>query len=119
VSKKKYRSSKHGSDDEPSEHRKGGEIPKQREPYGQEEEKREVVRGRERQVHEEIIARRLGGGEPPSPEAYKHALDQWQQLPGSVIRSPTDVIPPATEPKSADESQASRSTSNDKDQEEG
>src|SRR5215210_6113005 len=86
VSNKKYRSSKHESDDEPSEPRKRGEIPKQKEPYGQ-EQKREVVRGRERQVHEEIIARRLGGGEPPTPEAYKHALEQWQQLPGSVIRS--------------------------------
>jgi hypothetical protein len=54
------------------------------------------IKGEERKVHEEIIQRRIGGGEAPTPEAYARALKQWQQLPGSVIRSPTDVTLPTT-----------------------
>jgi hypothetical protein len=47
--------------------------------------------GRERQVHEEIIARLMQGGAPATPDAYARAYDQWQQLPGSVVRPPSSV----------------------------
>ena len=53
--------------------------------------------GREREVHEEIIKRLLEGGAPPTPEAFARGLKQWQQLPGSIIRSSTDVNLPFEE----------------------
>ena len=48
-------------------------------------------RGREHQVHDEINARRLGGGAEPTSEAFQRALEQWQQLPGSIVRPPSDI----------------------------
>lgn len=54
--------------------------------------------GREHEVHKEILARRMRGGPEPTPEAYARALEQWQQLPGSVVRPPTDVTPSTPEP---------------------
>jgi hypothetical protein len=36
-------------------------------------------------VHHELHNRRLQGGASPTPEAYAHAAEQWQQLPGAVI----------------------------------
>lgn len=54
--------------------------------------------GREHAVHQEIIERRLGGGAPATPEAYAKALEEWHQLPGSVVRPPTDEKP-AMKPK--------------------
>jgi len=50
---------------------------------------------------DEIIerSRRQGGGAPPTAEAYARALKQWQQLPGSVSRPPTDVIVPTQKRK--------------------
>jgi hypothetical protein len=62
---------------------------------------------RERKTHEEIIERRLGE-EPPSVDAYSRALEQWKKMPGSVVRPPTDVRPPATK---AQKSQDARSAS--------
>jgi hypothetical protein len=38
----------------------------------------------ERQIFEEMIQRRLGGGATPTPEAYAKAMQQWQELPGAV-----------------------------------
>jgi hypothetical protein len=71
--------------------------------------------GEERKVHEEIIERRLGGGAAPTEEAYARALKQWQELPGSVIRPPTDVTLPVQKlPKSQDTVNASDQTHNDK-----
>jgi hypothetical protein len=46
--------------------------------------------GREHAVHQQIIDRRLGGGAPATPDAYAKALEEWHQLPGSVVRPPTD-----------------------------
>jgi hypothetical protein len=55
--------------------------------------------GREHQVHEEILARRMRGGREPTRDAYTRALEQWKNLPGSIVRPPTDVTPlPAEEP---------------------
>lgn len=52
--------------------------------------------GDERKAHEEIINRRVTGGLDMSreeiAEAYIRAQEQWLQLPGSIIRSPTDIL---------------------------
>ena len=52
--------------------------------------------GKERKVHEEIINRRVSGGidltREEIAEAYIRAQEQWLQLPGSIIRTPTDVL---------------------------
>lgn len=65
--------------------------------------------GRERQVHQEILERRLRGGPQPTPEEYARALEQWKNLPGSVIRPPTDVTPPHPQPPSETPGQAGSS----------
>jgi hypothetical protein len=57
--------------------------------------------GREHAVHQELVEKRIGGGDPPTPEAYAKALQQWQQLPGSVVRPPTDVKPSESEKDTA------------------
>jgi hypothetical protein len=33
----------------------------------------------------------LSGGGPATPEAYGKALEEWQELPGSIVRPPTDL----------------------------
>ena len=76
--------------------------------------KQPFVKGEERKIHEEIIQRRIGGGEAPTPEAYTLALKQWQQLPGSVIRSPTDVTLPTTRELSKSRSTVDLSEQTDK-----
>jgi hypothetical protein len=86
---------------EPHEHREPGKPePENRrhethEPEYREHEKPERPRrrraGRDRKVHQEIIARRMEGGAPATPEAYAKALEQWHQLPGSVVRPPSDL----------------------------
>ena len=40
--------------------------------------------------HIEIEERRFRGGLTPTPDLYALARDQWNQLPGSVVRSPMD-----------------------------
>ena len=42
--------------------------------------------------HIEIEERRFRGGLTPTPELYALARDQWNQLPGSVVRSPMDPV---------------------------
>ena len=61
-----------------------------------EERPRRRRMGREHAVHQQIVEKRLGGGAPATPEAYAEALKQWQQLPGSVVRPPTDQKPAET-----------------------
>jgi hypothetical protein len=51
--------------------------------------------GREHAVHQQIVERRLSGGAPATPEAYAKAIEEWQQLPGSIVRPPTDEKPSA------------------------
>jgi hypothetical protein len=46
--------------------------------------------GRDHPVHQQIVARRLGGGAQATPEAYAKALEEWKRLPGSVVRPPSD-----------------------------
>jgi hypothetical protein len=48
--------------------------------------------------HIEIEERRFRGGLTPTPELYALARNQWNQLPGSVVKSPMDPVtgnPPA------------------------
>ena len=54
--------------------------------------------GRDRPVIVEIVRRRMEGGAPPTPEAYDQALEEWQKLPGAVVRPPATVkSPPDTQ----------------------
>lgn len=69
---------------------------KPEEPQGQERPKHKPE-GREHQVHKEILERRWRGGPEPTPEAYARALEQWKNLPGSIVRPPTDITPPSDE----------------------
>jgi hypothetical protein len=61
------------------------------------QEKPLFIEGEERKMHEELIKRRITGGDNLSDKditkAYDRALRQWQELPGSIVQSPTDVIP--------------------------
>ena len=61
--------------------------------------------GREHQVHKEILERRMRAGSEATPDAYTRALEQWKNLPGSIVRPPTDVTPPPAEepPEPADQ----------------
>ncbi len=52
--------------------------------------------GREHEVHQEILRRRMRGGEEPSPDTYTRALEEWQDLPGSIVRPPSDIARPDT-----------------------
>ena len=56
--------------------------------------------GREHEVHKEILARRMRGGPEPTADAYLRALEQWKNLPGSVVRPPTDVTSPPAQDSS-------------------
>ena len=42
-------------------------------------------------IHRDYVERRLGGGAPPSPQAYDRALEQWHELPGAVSRPPSEI----------------------------
>jgi hypothetical protein len=71
--------------------------------------------GREHQVHQEILDRRMRGGPELTPEAYERARDEWKNLQGSVMRPPTDVkVPTANNPSEKDQDQKPKSDSNDK-----
>jgi hypothetical protein len=59
--------------------------------HGDDDRPRRRRMGREHAVHQELLQQRIGGGAPPTPEAYAKALAQWQQLPGSIVRPPTDL----------------------------
>ena len=72
--------------------------------------------GREHQVHEEILKRRMRGGPESTPDSYAIALEEWKNLPGSIVRPPTDVTvpPPAEEEPSQPADQGGSSTSKPK-----
>lgn len=60
--------------------------------------------GRDRAVIVEIVKQRLEGGAPPTPEAYAKGLEQWQNLPGAITRSPATVKPPTKVGEAGDDS---------------
>ena len=86
---------------EERERRERGEQSRQEQPRRREEDERHGEKdrprrrrmGREHAVHQQIVERRLSGGAPATPEAYAKALEEWQQLPGSIVRPPTDEKP--------------------------
>lgn len=113
MSNKKYRSSKDKSDKRINRSEKEGEGAKRKYPEDRDGEQG-GLEGQEREMHEKILARHYEGGAEPSPEAFARALRQWNQLPGTVVRPPTDVRPPSKElSKSTNVSQASASTTTD------
>ena len=75
--------------------------------------------GNERKVHEDIIQRRITGGVKLSNEvareAYFHALKQWQELPGSVIRPTTGIIFSSEKDRKSQDSLTFRQTQTDTD----
>jgi len=78
---------------------KDPEEPKQVHKEPDEERPKHRPEGREHEVHKEILERRMRGGPEPTHDAYMRALEQWKNLPGSIVRPPTDVTPPpAAEP---------------------
>lgn len=79
-------------------------MAKKKDSYEDHERPRRRRDGRDREVHLEIIARRMEGGAPATPEAYARALEQWHQLPGSVVRPPTDLKSTQAAPKPKDAS---------------
>jgi len=90
----------HGHEHEHEHERHEGEY----ERPGDKDQPRRRRMGREHAVHEQIIDRRLGGGAPATAEAYAKALEEWHQLPGSVVRPPTDEKPATkTAPEGTDE----------------
>ena len=42
-------------------------------------------------IHREYVERHVGGGEAPTAERYREALDAWNCLPGAVRRPPVEV----------------------------
>jgi hypothetical protein len=67
--------------------------------------------------HIEIEERRFRGGLPPTPELYALAREQWNQLPGAVVRSPMDQTVSAN-PPAASETKPADSDEDEKQQEE-
>ena len=66
--------------------------------------------------HIEIEERRFRGGLPPTPELYAQAREQWNQLPGAVVKSPMDqVVPP--NPPAASENKPAKSDEDEKQEE--
>lgn len=86
--------------------------PRDRNPYQEPKEPpKHNPEGREHQVHKEILERRMRGGPEPTPDAYARALEQWKNLPGSIVRPPTDVTPPPAEEPSEPRDQGGSSPS--------
>lgn len=72
---------------------------RKQEPDGDDKRPRHSPQGREHQVHKEILERRWRGGPTPTPEDYQRAREQWKNLPGSIVRPPTDIaVPPDDTP---------------------
>jgi hypothetical protein len=66
--------------------------------------------------HIEIEERRFRGGLPPTPELYAQAREQWNQLPGAVVKSPMDQTVPENPPTAA-ENKPAESDADDKQEE--
>lgn len=72
--------------------------PPEQEGNGDDKRPRHRPQGRERQVHEDILERRWQGSPEPTPEKYRRALEQWKNLPGSIVRPATDHEAPGEAP---------------------
>lgn len=71
-------------------HRK--EEPREHRPHRREERHEHTG---EHKVFNELVQRRLGGGQTPTAEAYTKAMQQWQKLPGAVTFVAVPKIPPS------------------------
>jgi hypothetical protein len=91
-------------------HPKSPKDPEQAHEKSDRERPKHKPEGREHQVHKEILERRMRGGPEPTPDAYKRALEQWQNLPGSIVRPPTDVTPLSAEEQSEPDDQGGSSS---------
>ena len=60
--------------------------PYDKEPYDKEPYDKEPFDDPEE--HLEIERRRFRGGEPPTPELYARAREQWHRLPGALAKPP-------------------------------
>jgi hypothetical protein len=60
--------------------------PYDKDPYDQEPHDKEPFDDPDE--HIEIERRRFQGGEPPTPELYARAREQWHRLPGAVAKPP-------------------------------
>jgi hypothetical protein len=94
-----------------NEYPKDPKDPKQVPKEPDQERPKHKPEGRDHQVHKEILERRMRGGPEPTPEAYARALEQWKNLPGSIVRPPTDVTPPPAEEPSEPSDQGGSSAS--------
>lgn len=48
-------------------------------------------------IHREYVERHVGGGQDPTSERYRDALEAWGRLPGAVRRPPVEVPDDDTE----------------------
>ena len=73
-----------------------GRERQQEEKFEERREKREEhLLGAEHKVFGNLIQRRLGGGAPPTAQAYARAMQQWQKLPGAVGFTAVPAFPKA------------------------
>ncbi len=42
-------------------------------------------------IHREYVERHVGGGDDPSSDRYRDAVEAWNRLPGAVPRPPLEV----------------------------
>jgi hypothetical protein len=67
--------------------------------YDRGSQRHEDESGDDPRRHATIIERRWQGSAPPTVERYARALQQWQALPGAVVRPAAAVAPPAETPE--------------------
>lgn len=102
-----------GSDRDP-EHESGHD----REHEHGHEEGRRFEHDKGNAAHIEIEERRFRGGLPPTPDLYALAREQWNQLPGAVVKSPMDqTVPAPANPPAASETKPAESDEDEKPQE--
>ena len=50
-------------------------------------------------IHDAYLEHRLGGGDPATPEAFRRAVEQFEQLPGAIRTGPASRSGPTTSPE--------------------
>jgi hypothetical protein len=78
---------------------------------GEPEQERHPEREHERELHDDVRAhhriekRRFAGGHRPTPERYALAREQWNRLPGAIVRPSMDpgAGAPTPEPQSPEQ----------------
>ena len=62
---------------------------------GEDEESEQPLRRNEDadpvQIHRDYVERRIGGGAPPTSDAYARALEEFQRMPGAVRTPPSET----------------------------